>query len=393
MERLLALLLVGGCAVANVDHGRGGGGGGGGPADSPGGGGSGGSGGNAPCSATDPNKDMDGDGYTPAQGDCNDCDPLINPGAINIPGDPTSYDCSGNSNAPATCDSGAAGKKDPASLAQSIELCDPRFLKNAAMNGPSDMRARNVMASFGVLKPKAGASMMLISNGVATDESGAGYVNPQHGTQLSSSNTFANPLPTLTGASNCGQSGNVPTVNDYTELVLTLHAPTNAKSFSFQFQFFSGEYPDWVCTAYNDEFLAIVQSTKTYAQPTNISFDAMKNPITVNSGFFTVCTNGTTPQTMHCTSPPSDNAGTGYETADMASLPGGSTGWLSTTAPIAPGEDVTLRFVIFDQGDHILDSAALIDNFQWGAQAVSGPTTGPITRVVDGRAPSLQCGA
>jgi hypothetical protein len=250
-----------------------------------------------------------------------------------------------------------------------------------------------VLASFGVLKPKAGASMMLISSGVAVDESGAGYVNPQQGTQLASGNNFANPLPSLTGASSCGQSGNVTTVHDYSELVLTLHAPTNAKSFSFEFQFFSGEYPDWVCTAYNDEFLAIVQSTKSYAQPTNISFDAMNHPITVNSGFFTVCTNGTTPQTKHCMHPPTDNAGTGYEIADGSTLPGGSTGWLSTTAPIAPGEDVTLRFVIFDEGDHILDSAALIDNFQWGAQAVAGPTTGPITRRIGARAPSLQCGA
>ena len=61
-------------------------------------------------------------------------------------------------------------------------------------------------------------------------------------------------------------------------------------------------------------------------------------------------------------------AGTGYDDDDGGGEPiGASTGWLTTTAPIAPGEDVTLRFVIFDEGDGIYDSAALIDNFQWGA--------------------------
>jgi hypothetical protein len=60
-------------------------------------------------------------------------------------------------------------------------------------------------------------------------------------------------------------------------------------------------------------------------------------------------------------------------------IPGGSTGWLSTTAPIQPGEDVILRFVIFDEGDGVLDSAVLLDNFQWGAATVMGPSTGPIS--------------
>ena len=153
----------------------------------------------------------------------------------------------------------------------------------------------------------------------------------------------------------------------------------NAQSFSFQFHFFSAEYPEYVCTRYNDEFLVVVQSSKTYTQPTNISFDGKMNPITVNSGFFIVCTNGTTPQTMNCTHPVSEIAGTGFEDDDGAGQPiGGSTGWLSTTAPIAPGEDVTLRFVIFDEGDGVYDSSALIDNFKWGATSVSGPSTGPI---------------
>ncbi|MGZ3440386.1 MAG: choice-of-anchor L domain-containing protein, partial [Polyangia bacterium] len=332
--------------------------------------------------------------------DCNDCDPGMNPGAIEIGANGKDDDCNGmiDDNNPA-CDASSAGSKDPNELAHSMEICDARFFKGAMMAGPSDVKARNVLANFGVLKPKAGANFTLLSSGVAVDEMGTGYANPQQGTDLMNSGT--NPLPSLSGTSDpsCSQSGDQTNVHDYTELVLQLHAPSNVQSFSFDFQFFSGEYPNYVCTQYNDEFLAIVQSSKTYPTPTNISFDMQKNPITVNAGFFTVCSNSTKPQTMHCMHPPSDNNGTGYETTGSpiplpGEVPGGSTGWLSTTAPIQPNEDVTLRFVIFDEGDGVLDSAVLLDHFQWGASTVMGPSTGPIGyKMIKHRAPrpALMC--
>jgi hypothetical protein len=387
---LVSTLLVGGCGSAKIAHGDvggngpvttpvdGGGGGGG------GGFGGGGGGGTTQCSSTDPNADADGDGYTPAQGDCNDCNPTVNPGAIEVLANGQDDDCNGQVDEPQpTCDSANGGQGDAASLVQSMELCDPRFLKSAMTNGPSDARARIVTSKFGtVVVPQSGANMALVSTGLAVDKSSTSYVAPQEGTDLK--NTGTNPLPNLMGASNCGQGSGVTKVNDYTELVVQLKAPTNAQSFSFQFQFFSAEYPEFVCTNYNDEFLIIVQSSKTYLQPTNISFDAKMNPITVNSGFFTVCQNGSSPQTMNCTHPVSGIAGTGFEDDDGSGEPiGGSTGWLATTAPIMPGEDITLRFVIFDEGDGIYDSSALIDNFKWGAMSVTGPSTGPISyRVV-----------
>ena len=48
------------------------------------------------------------------------------------------------------------------------------------------------------------------------------------------------------------------------ELVVTLKAPTNANSFSFDFQFFSAEYPQYVCTEFNDEFLVMQESQSEF---------------------------------------------------------------------------------------------------------------------------------
>ena len=385
----------------------GGGGTGGGSTSNGGGGGttsngggttsSGGGSGDIPgCVPGGPNDDEDMDHYTPAQGDCDDCNPLINPGAVNIPGDPTSYDCSGNNNPPAACDQSATNKNDATSIAQSMELCDSRFIKDAeiayppastgALTKTDPNSARNVVTSFGVLTPHQGANMAMLSTGIAFNVPGVAYPSPQEGTAFST--THANPLPSIIGAAGCGSGAEQDTVNDYTEVVFTLKAPTNVKSFSFDFQFFSAEYPEFVCSDYNDEFFAIIQSSKTYTTAQNISFDSKNNPVTINSGFFTVCSNwsGST-YTDNCnpSTPISTISGTGYDGKDPDPLDlgadiGGSTGWLTTTVPIMPAEDITLRFVIFDENDHIYDSAVLLDNFKWGTTAVTGPpVTIPIT--------------
>jgi hypothetical protein len=350
-------------------------------------------------SKSTPNSDQDSDGYTPAQGDCNDCNASINPGAIQIPGDSTDYACNGMPGVLPACDSGLAGARDATSLAKAFDQCDPRFFKGAMLVGPSDQRARKVLGKFGVVQPRAGQSMALISSGIAADKSDPDFdkVNEEDpGTDLGGdclgANSYANPLPNLPGVAGCSQT-QPPTVNDYTELVVRLTAPTNVSSFSFDFQFLSAEYPFFVCTPFNDEFLVLQESQGEFNNiSTNIAFDMQKNPITVNNGFFTVCQNDTSkPQTQHCTQPLTQIAGTGFEDPPVqgmtplcepytpqTKIPGGATGWLTTTSPVTPREDVTLHFIIFDEGDHILDSAALIDNFRWGTSVVSAPQTNPI---------------
>ena len=44
---------------------------------------------------------------------------------------------------------------------------------------------------------------------------------------------------------------------------------------------------------------------------------------------------------------------------------GGGTDWLVTSAPIVPGEIMTLDLTIFDVSDGNLDSLVLLDGFEW----------------------------
>lgn len=53
---------------------------------------------------------------------------------------------------------------------------------------------------------------------------------------------------------------------------------------------------------------------------------------------------------------------------------GGGTKWLTTDAPVVPGETMTLELVVFDVGDTAFDSLALVDNFRWGLSTTTVAT-------------------
>jgi hypothetical protein len=71
---------------------------------------------------------------------------------------------------------------------------------------------------------------------------------------------------------------------------------------------------------------------------------------------------------------PQELAGTGFEDlgtwCSSQSTGGGSTGWLTTKAPAAPGETITLKLIIWDTGDPNWDSSVILDHFTW----IKGPT-------------------
>ena len=175
--------------------------------------------------------------------------------------------------------------------------------------------------------------------------------------------------------------------------MLKIQVPANAKGFSFDFNFYSGEWPEWVCTSFNDAFVAWLTSTawKGNAGDYNISFDGNKNPVSVNNQFFDVCSPANA--TVGCdgtASLPADKCslgnaelkGTGFfVSGDMAcgqsDSGGGATGWLTTQAPVTPGEIITLQFMVWNTGDEAYDSSVLLDNWQWIATDTGVTTTRP----------------
>jgi hypothetical protein len=350
-------------------------------------------------------KDIDGDGWTACDGDC--CELLsqcskpsaVNPGAYEYPGNAIDDDCDPSTPdvAPAACSSSALFTGVTADhVAKAMELC--QFTSDNAplpqkkwgvvsaelvlANGgtPNANQLNNmmnwqaaIMENYGTggIVPKSGPTMAGLSSGRMRDQNDPGWPGSPS-TALGSS---SQPPPAylaahggqLPAAKGC--SGNCPAgsgANDSINVRLRIRTPTNAQSFSYMFRFFSYEYWTYQCTQYNDFYLALLTSTAAnLPADKNISFDSLNNPVSVNNGFFDVCA----PKGCNtCPSGTAELAGTGMGTT------GGGTVWLTTQAPIVPGETITLEFTVFDVSDQILDSLVLLDNFQWSVDP-SGVTT------------------
>jgi hypothetical protein len=402
------VVVGGGCSSAsgdkNVFEGNGGGSGGAGSGGTGGllnvGGGGSGEGGilntTPPCNAGDPNADSDGDGWSPADGDCNDCTAQMNPGAYDYPGNLVDEDCNGvPDDEPTGCDQGLPmDANDPMSAAKAMGLCKvaqpnawPQrtwgvlsaryvFADGSTQSGPPDNfmgsctgpggqgsppnpMSHGALPRFGpAVAPREGAALVALSSGVARE--GVNGDSPGGALMCTQSATPWG-FPTPSTAACPGQPiDDTPIANDPMALELVIRAPTNVKSFSFDFDFYTYEYPDWICSEYNDFFVALLFSGHPDVPPNkNISFDSKGNPVSVNNGFLEVCAPGThNGKTFPCSLGTQELNGTGFESH-------AATGWLQTKTPVLPGEEFTLRFAIWDMGDEILDSTVLIDNFKW----------------------------
>jgi hypothetical protein len=181
------------------------------------------------------------------------------------------------------------------------------------------------------------------------------------------------------------------TINDPIMLTLRVRAPTNANSFGVKMFFFSAEFPEWVCSEYNDFFVALIDSASAEnPEDKNIAIwdDGNEHwPVGVNlavvaDGLYTVCANGT----LGCADknvPESEYTGceaqglltgTGFDALDMAACGsgkpiGGGTGWLNIKGNVEPGEVFELRLAIWDSGGHLFDSLVLLDDWQWSVDA------------------------
>ena len=365
----------------------------------------------------DGTEDYDKDGVSICEGDCCDisgqnsaCTNIKNPevilpGNFEIPNDKIDNNCNGQvDEVPQNCTanythgtdltSDAARNDAGIQLARAMDICDDAStagygLVSATVNSltqgvpgsPALGNAINVFPELGnppIIKPKLGNSFAGISSGNFQNASlserysfaDTGTIPPKY------HSAHGNLLQSIAG---CPTANNI---NDALALTIELKAPQNATGFQFDFRFFSHEYPVYICSRYNDFFIVLLTSTASgIPADTNIVFDKNGNPVSVNNAFFTTCnpmscfssfdcmtaiyTQGcinNSCQTVYGACPDGNN--------DLAAFigvtnTGGATAWLTTKAPIVGGETFTLDFIIWDTGDHSLDSAAIIDNFRW----------------------------
>lgn len=344
--------------------------------------------------------DADGDGWSTCNGDCCDTsagcgDPtLVNPGAVEFLNDGIDNDCN-----PTTSDTkqvvcGIATKFTDvtgADVAMAMELCqnttanpplpdkrwgvistsqthaDGSIPSVAALNNIQDYQTA-IITEYGTggVIPKNGPTMAGISTGRMRDQNDPGYVAPNGGTSFNVTGTppgaylaaHNNKLPSQIDCKNTTCDAGTG-ANDSLDIKMKVRVPTNAKSFSYDFRFFSAEYQGYTCSIYNDFFITLLETTaQGIPADKNISFDALKNPISVNNGFFDVCV------PKGCYTCPGGSAalqGTGMQISNT----GGATNWLTTEAPVVAGETITLDLVLFDVTDNLIDSLVLLDNFRW----------------------------
>jgi hypothetical protein len=298
--------------------------------------------------------DMDGDGMTACEGDCDDFDPFRRLGFVEFRDDKLDNDCDGKVDNVVECDC-----KKGIEEAAAMDLCQTPLV--VTRGGAVGSSAPLFQPSYGAIKPRHGCSFFAISTGRAWS------TDVQDGTSFVKT---GNPV-TQTGCMVCTQPGGTlwehplpkgccqdEKVNDPAWVRLEVMVPVNARGFKFDVIFLSAEYPEYVHSDYNDTFYAIVQ-TQYLPSVQNISFDAKGQPLTINNGWF-----------ENPLIPTQSLSGTGYDKGI-----GSSSGWLTTIAPCTPGEKLVLTFWIHDEGDSILDSSVIIDNWRWIPSNVGGPIT------------------
>jgi len=369
------------------------------------GGGNTGTGGVINCVPGGPDDDVDGDGFTPAQGDCEDCDPGRNPNAIEVATDPggTAYDedCDGQTDEDdfVLCDQDIdVADLDPYSGARAMELCKTSGGDNdwgvvsakwVLADGTTPSQAiqqvfhlgHGILSGFGPnVTMQAGQRMLGLSSGTARQPTDPGYKDVggfAKNYQCGQPQGFPKESPACPGVTT-GEP------NDSAGLEIDIRPPSNAKGFSFDFKFQTYEWPNYVCSQFNDFFIALLTPFPAGQTDGNIAFDKMGNPVSVNNAFIEVCgCDGNPPnpciaggKTFACPLGDIELIGTGFGFDSCAFCQDhGGTGWLRTNAPIEnPGQVINLRFAVYDSADGVLDTTTLIDNFRWIAAA--GVTVG-----------------
>lgn len=132
---------------------------------------------------------------------------------------------------------------------------------------------------------------------------------------------------------------------DLVRLHLELEVPKDINCASFDFAFYSEEFPEYVGTQFNDSFVAQLNNSMLTVQgpmviaPGNFAFDTQGGVIEVNTVFGVAGDTGTT-----------------YD---------GATPQLRARTAVVPGTKIDIYISVTDLGDSIYDTAVFMDRFFW----------------------------
>lgn len=328
-----------------------------------------------------------------------------NPAAAEIPDNSCDDDGDGKVDNVEECDGSLPVTGDAEAFAKAIGLCakagsgkdwglvSATFTRGFGSSAAANAAQHGILPKFGsAIKPREGRSLGVLSTGYAREFDDANGTSTSFKDGVLRGGGLAGAVPPgyPKPAEGCRQATGT---NDVIDVKLTLKAPPNATGFTFDFNFYSSEWPEFVCSEFNDGFVAYLSARGfNGGKPENVSFDSKQNPVSVNNGFFDRCTpNATTGcmgdkrSTSVCPGGAGELAGTGFgiegrfcSATGTKTASGGATGWLTSTAPVEPGETFTLEFIIWDTGDAQLDSSVLLDKFRWvGGAAVAVGTSRP----------------
>jgi hypothetical protein len=343
----------------------------------------------------DNGSDDDGDGYSDAQGDCNDCAADINPSAAEIGNNGVDEDC--DTQAPAvvpSCDSTLSLTSSNAlDGARALGLCKVgvgvRWGALAASyvqpngTGTPNSVGYGLLPRFGANNPREGSAMLALSSGSARAPGDPGYSAPRPGLQKGYTSAYVPGLSTTTRHCN---AINFAQPYDGAALQLTIKVPSNADRMAFDFAYFSADWISGLCNTYNDQFAVMMKIEGASTPAINLAPDELGDVMSVNSQLLAACTCPTAPACsygiydVNCSLGADLLAGTGFQTGELAGHSHGGTGWLTASVPVTAGSTITVTALIYDSGDGTYDSLALLDAFRFYRAPAGDGQTAPMVR-------------
>jgi hypothetical protein len=254
------------------------------------------------------------------------------------------------------CDSGLAIDAPSATdAARSMGMCDGLLTAawvypngSAATTGGNFDLGHGILPAFGANNaPREGAAMLALSSGTARSPAQPGYnANLDKGYVVTPPAGFPQSQQSCPAVSNNGRDG--------IGLAVTLVVPPGVRFMTFDYAYFTRDYPDYDCTSTVDQAAAIITGIDGSSDPQNVLLDSAGNPMLASPTALGACSPSTGYTCALGTAPLSETG-----------MPAGS-GWLTTASlAVTPGDTIQAVFTIWDSLDGIFDSTLLLDDFVW----------------------------